>query len=146
VNETKNRGGRWLLSVLAVLALLGCLAPDRVSAQQRDPKRKVFAYGQTATAATALCTTASLTVSKETGAFRVTVALTGVNSVFNVQVINSAGDYTYTLALNAGTALTAGNLYTFTIGVDTNCTYNFTCTTTTTLAYFAVDESTGDGL
>jgi hypothetical protein len=147
-DSTKKRSaGRGLLSVLAILVLLGCWAPEQARAQQRDPQRKVVAYGQAVTGGVALCTSGALTVAKETGAFRITVAVAAgaTNSVFNVVVIPPSGA-SYTLALNGGTALTAGNIYTFTVGVDVNCTYDFTLTTTTTLAYLLVDESTSDGL
>lgn len=142
----KNKtSGRLAIFAAALLLLAGIGWGGRAQAQTRDPVRKVVAYDLDVTGAAAICTTA-LSVSKTTGALRITVALNTTDSVFNVQVINASPAKTYTLKLNSGTALTAGNLYTFTIGVDSGYTYNLTCTTTTKIAYLLVEESTSDGL
>lgn len=82
---------------------------------------------------------------RTTTAYRVTVCLTGTNSVFNL-VTEKASGTTYVCDFNNGTALVAGssnaggNLYTFTFGAHTDHTYNFQLETTTTIVYLLVEE------
>jgi hypothetical protein len=83
--------------------------------------------------------TSSLTPQASASELLVTIAVRDTNSVANVIVSTSAGT-TFTLALNDGTALTAGRIYTFGVGCDSNDTYNFTLSTTTHLARLYVHE------
>lgn len=112
-----------------------------------DPIRRGRIFDLPVTGAAAIFSSALTTKSNLTsGAYRITIGLSGTNSVVNVQVIQASPAKTYTLALNGGTTCTAGNLYTFTTGVDGFCSYNLTCTTSTTIAVLIVDEVISDGL
>ena len=91
--------------------------------------------------------TTGLTPSGLATAFRVTVSL-ATTSVFNVYVTN--GTTAYTQALNDGTSLTAGRLYTFTFGVSrttqggvTTLTYQFRVATDGIIQTLLVDEVCG---
>lgn len=132
--------GRVALAAFALLITAGLALADT-----RDPLRKGVIFDDDFSSAAAIFSEA-ISTAKTTGALRITVALTGTDSVFNLQVILASPAKTYTLALNDGTALVAGRLYTFTVGVDEGYTYNFTCTTGTRVAYLLVEESTSDGL
>jgi hypothetical protein len=82
----------------------------------------------------------ALTPSKA-AAYRFTIQLT-VSSIFNV-MIGKTGNTTQTCALNDNGALTAGALYTFTMGVDSDQTYNFQVETDGQIDILQVDEVTG---
>lgn len=80
----------------------------------------------------------------ESSAFRVTIALASTDSVVRVQV-NNGGTAVYG-RLNGGTALTAGNLYTFSFGASASLTFNIQAETSTTAAYVLIEEVTDDAL
>jgi hypothetical protein len=73
---------------------------------------------------------------KKNGAFRVTVILNG-NSTLKVTATQST---TMTGLLNAGVALTGGNVYTFSFGVRPDTSYNFQLGSNVAIDYFQVDE------
>lgn len=75
-------------------------------------------------------------------ALRITIGLSGTNSTVGVKVAAASGTpaTTYTLLLNGGTALGAGELYTFTLGVSSTYTYQIILTTGSTVAYCLVEE------
>lgn len=78
-------------------------------------------------------------------ALRVTIALVSTDSVLNVQVTNSSTG-AQTFALNNGTALTAGRLYTFEFGNEdkdpdgNTLRFNLQCATATTAGFVSVQE------
>jgi len=72
-------------------------------------------------------------------AYRVTVYVVGSDSVFNVDY----GTDLAPVALNSGTALVAGRLYTFTFAATSADALNFTLTTSTTLGRLIVEEIRG---
>lgn|SRR3990167_5860153 len=69
------------------------------------------------------------------GVFIVTVALT-TGSIFNVT--STDGSTSYTVGLNASTALNAGDAYTFCFGVRTGITYNFQVETDSAIRWLNV--------
>lgn len=141
IKRAATRGG--LLVLCLSLVLVAIYTPAK--AAPPDPIRRFRLFDTGVTGAASIATSSLTTKSTLTsGAYRVTVALSGTNSVFNLQA--TSGSTTVTTAFNGGTALTAGNVYTFTVGVDGAYTYNFTATTTTRVAYMIVDEVTSDGL
>lgn len=77
-------------------------------------------------------------------AFRVTVCLSGGDTVLAVRLDTSTTDYT--MNLNGGTALTADCLYTFTFAVDASLGYNFRVGTDCTIAYLLVEEVVNEAL
>jgi hypothetical protein len=66
--------------------------------------------------------------------------------VFNVVIDPVATGTTRTVDLNAGTALTAGNLYTFSFGATSAASFNFQVETSTTISYLLVEEIQDGGL
>lgn len=84
---------------------------------------------------------ASALVPSKAAAYRITVQLS-VGSIFNVMV-GKTGNTTQTCALNSNTALTAGATYTFSMGVDSDQTYNFQVETDGQIDLLQVDEVTG---
>lgn len=137
-----------LVLALCLMLGVGIVAKHATAA---DPIRRARVFDTAVTGAAPIVTGSITTKSTLTsGAYRITVALSGTNSVFNLQVIGAStepgGARTVTTAFNGGTALTAGQIYTFTVGADRQWTYNFTCTTTTRVAYLLVDEAVDDGL
>lgn len=85
-----------------------------------------------------------------TTALRITVVLESTNAVLNFRATD--GTNTVTGALNNGTALTAGQVYTFVVGLaatkdgTTALSYNFRIATNTTIGYMLVEQVTGDAL
>lgn len=73
-------------------------------------------------------------------AFRVTVAL-AVASVFNVRVTDGTDAFTW--GLNESVALNAGDLYTFTFGVQKGLSYNFQVETDGIIQFLLCEEITG---
>lgn len=84
-------------------------------------------------------------------ALRVTVALVDTASVFNMtftRTDSSGNSETQTFGLNGSVALSAGDLFTFTVGLedkiddadDAQLLVNFQCETTTTVGYLSVQE------
>jgi len=130
------------MAALAGLVLASCWLS--IPAAEARPQRKGFVYDSGVTGAAAILTS-SLVPNAPTVAYRITVALDTTDSVFNVTTVLS-GATSFTLALNNGTALTAGRLYTFSMGADRTVTHNFTCTTTTRVAYLLVEEIREDEL
>lgn len=135
-------------AAVAALALLfvGLVAVQlRLWPPQADAGERAIAhaavYDLPSVSATADILTSSITPKRESSALRITVALDTTDSVFNVTTTDTANSTTYTLDLNSGTALTAGNLYTFTVGCRRDCTYNFQVETGTNIAYLVVDEA-----
>ena len=84
---------------------------------------------------------ASALVPSKAAAYRITVQL-AVGSIFNVMV-GKTGNTTIACALNSNTALTAGATYTFSMGVDSDQTYNFQVETDGQIDLLQVDEVTG---
>lgn len=144
-NDHPRRWRFYLGALLALMLLPGLMRLSRAE----DPIRRGRVFDTSVSGTAAIFTSALTTKSTLTsGAYRVTVALSSTNSVFNLQVIGAStepgGARTVTTAMNGGTALTAGQVYTFVVGVDSRWTYNFTCTTSTRVAYLLVDEATTD--
>jgi len=89
--------------------------------------------------------TTSITPVYPASALRVTVCL-ATTSVFNVRVTD--GTTAFTMSLNSGATLTAGNLYTFAFGVHQKSnasppltlTYNFQVATTGVINFIMVEE------
>lgn len=83
-------------------------------------------------------------------ALRITVVLESTNAVLNFRATD--GTDTVVGALNNGTALTAGQVYTFVLGLaatkdgTTALSYNFRIGTNTTIGYMLVEQVTGDAL
>lgn len=80
-------------------------------------------------------------------AMRLTIALVSTDSVVNVQVNRTVSGVktAQTFSLNGGTALTAGDLYTFTWGTEYGdgtgtFSYNVQCATTTTAGIAFLQE------
>ncbi len=72
-------------------------------------------------------------------AYRMTIGLTGANSVVNVQI--SDGTNTVALDLRDGNVLTVGRAYTFVIGANSDFTYNFQAESSgVTVGYFLLEE------
>lgn len=156
----RARAVAMLALLLGLAALTACLAlPPRALAAPPAPTPRGVIFNlpvtgsSTAGVFSSALASASSTIggsAAPTSAYRVTVCVTGSNSVVSFQAIGNGA--TVTMSLNGGTALTAGCVYTFTVGVTgayTNggatsraLTYNVSVTTTTTLAYLIVDEVT----
>ncbi len=83
---------------------------------------------------------ADVSPSRTCGAFRITVGIkpAATASVFNVQV--NEGGTAILQSFNGGAALTVGALYTFTMGVHSDYTYNFQFATSTTIGILVVEE------
>lgn len=83
---------------------------------------------------------------KSSTAMRLTIAVVTTDSVVKVQLNGGSGPSAQTFALNDGTALTAGNLYTFQFGMDRTdgsgnaLTCNVQCATATTVGYASLQE------
>lgn len=135
----------------AILALLLAVPLLHASANEQVRKR-AREWNATAAADTdILSADIGVSVPNKSSAFRVTVALVSTSSVFNVVMTrtDSAGATTSnTFGLNGSTALTAGDLYTFTIGMEdkiadddaASFSLNFQCETATTAGYLSVQE------
>lgn len=134
---------------LAALPLVAFLAMWLASAARADMTSK-FRYGGTGLAAAANTDIlpADLGPSdpkRPSTAFRLTIALVTTSSVVNVQVTN-ASTGAQVFHLNAGTALTAGNLYSFEWGVENSAPsavgllFNVQAETATTAGYISLQE------
>lgn len=123
------------------LALFAAIWPPTaaVAAPPTDTITRAELHGY-AVSGTADILTSSATCSRPSAAYRLTIALDSTDSVVNVVVSTTGGDGSYVLDLNSGTALSAGNLYTFQWGVTENLRYNLQVETGTTLAYLLLEE------
>ena len=81
-----------------------------------------------------------LTSAYPVSAFRVTVRL-ATASVFNLHTTD--GTTAYVTGLNNSVALAAGDLYTFSFGVNNGLTYNFQVETDGIISILQVDEIPG---
>lgn len=70
-------------------------------------------------------------------AWRVTVCLT-TSSVFNMTI--TQGSTTFTCGINSSVALNAGDLYSFTLGVNPANSYNFQVETNSVIRILQIDE------
>lgn len=77
--------------------------------------------------------------------YRFTVALAGVNSIVYLRVTNVAAGTSANFAINGGTALTAGNVYTFIFNASAGYTYNFRVATNTTFGILNLDRMDAKG-
>lgn len=139
------RGGLLLGAVLGVAASVAVLSrPARAS--DIEPI-EVFSMFDTAVSSNAdICTTSLTPATPGTLAYRITIGLLETNSVVNVEVtVNSVSK---NFDLNSGTALTAGSLYTFTLGAigGGDYTYNLQCETSTRIGYLLIEEIRGGEL
>jgi len=143
-----TRRNKTIAALLAALFL--CAVPPLVNrATAADPAIGRVAITELPVTGAASILTSSITVhnapARPATALRITVGLINTNSVFNVEITGASGS-AVTYSLNSGTALTAGSLYTFVIGIDRQdqedaaLSYNFNATTTTTLGYLSVQE------
>lgn len=140
--STPRRAALWApLFLCALLLVLLCGLPLR--AQDRTTTRVDLRNLPVTGAAPVLTSSVGAGNAASVGvAYRVTVYVVGTNSVFNVDY----GTDLAPVAMNGGTALTAGVLYTFTFAATTNDALNFTFTTTTTLGRLIVEEIRGGAL
>lgn len=76
--------------------------------------------------------------------YRVTVALRATDSILYLRMTKSGGG-SYNYALNGGTALTAGNLYSFLVPANQTFTYNVRVGTSTTLGLLQIDRYVDGG-
>jgi hypothetical protein len=159
-NDSVRRTNRWPLFLLVgamLLALVAGLhdaqARQRAHEGRAGPKpaakgippvalREVIDYAVSSNANifTATTTTLRPTVEYPSVAYRVTVCLSGTNSVLHLEVDPVSTGTTRTFSLNSGVALTAGQVYTFTLGATRSCTYNLQCATGTTIGYLLLEE------
>lgn len=126
---------RTLAVVLSALGVVGVglavlSVPARADLPPPDPALTTYDVPVTAAANVA---TSSITFTHH-GAARLTLALTdatngGAASI--VDLVISDGTNTLSYALNDGTALDAGEVYTFSFGVNKDWTYNLSPRTTT---------------
>ena len=124
------------LALGAVLITLG------VTLQARADKPvlpKAFVYDLAATS-NANVLTSSLTTSQGTSALRITIGLTGTDSIVELRTIRNSDSVTIDFDLNDGTALTAGRIYTFTVGAANAASFNIQCETTTRVGVLIIDE------
>ena len=139
--------GRWLLAALLICSALVAGLTRPATASDIEPL-EVFSLFDTAVSSNADICTASLTPKTPgTLAYRITLGLTTTNSVVNVEVTGPTGA-SLNFDLNSGTALTAGNLYTFTFGAKGggDYSYNLQCETTTRVGYLLIEEIRGGEL
>jgi hypothetical protein len=129
-----------LLAALALIVALGvALTPARA---QNKPPGKVVELFDLPVTSNADILTSTFTAQRASVAYRATIAVSGTNSVVNVEIRDADGTpaTVYNLDLNSSTALTAGALYTFTFSGSDRFTYNVNCETSTTLAYLLIEE------
>lgn len=138
--------GRWLLAALLVVATLVSGLSSQATASDIEP-RTAFSLFDTGVSSNAdICTTSLTPATPGTLAYRITIGLLETNSVVNVEVtVNSVSK---NFDLNSGTALTAGSLYTFTLGAigGGDYTYNLQCETSTRIGYLLIEEIRGGEL
>lgn len=110
-----------------------------------DAKRVAFVYEGSAPGANTniLASNITPTTPSKATAYRITVVLETA-SVFNVRVTD--GTTANTWGLNASAALTASDLYTFTIGVHPTLQYNFQVETDGVIGLLLVEEVDGGAL
>lgn len=134
-----------LFAALLFAGLAGPTFLEHARADDTPPvKRAEIVNAAVLANADALATAIGPISTTPTVAYQITVGLITTDSVFNVKVMK-AGSTTRTYSLNSGTALVAGQLYTFQFGATSSCTYNFTCTTGTTIGLLLVEEIRGGG-
>ncbi len=125
------------LAALLLFCGLGLLLSPQALAGR--PAISRLAISDLPVASGADVSTSAITVKQDSGALRITVGLADTDSTLLVRATDSSGS-PVNLTLNNGTALTAGNVYTFTVGCHSEWTYDFRVGTTTHLAYLVVDE------
>lgn len=136
-----------------LLALLLCLvALPQIARAAGDPlpERAVDLRNLPVTGAASVLTSSltggrspdGSTVNYPSFAYRVTVCVTGTDSVFSVDF----GTDVVASKLNSGTALTADCLYTFTFAATSADSVNFVFATTTTVTRLIVEEIRGGGM
>lgn len=134
---------RLALVLFAALLVMGLnLGTPRVAQAQDRPTTRVDLRNLPVTGAAAVLSSTDTFVGGEphaSTAWRVTVYVVGTNSVFNVDF----GSDLAPVAMNGGTALTAGCLYTFTFAATKDDTINFTFTTSTTVGRLVVEQIRG---
>jgi hypothetical protein len=138
--------GRWLLAALLLVAALTAGVTRPAAASDIEPL-EVFSLFDTGVSSIADVCTSSLTPGTPgTLAYRITISLLNTNSVVNVEITKNSVSKNFDL--NAGTALTAGNLYTFTFGAKGggDYTYNLQCETSTRIGYLLIEEIRGSEL
>ena len=156
-----NRTAHLALALLAAGAVLTLSTYRPARAAPPDPIRRgvvedlAAAGGSTAGVFSSSITPLNVAGGNRTSALRITVALTGADSVLNLLV--TKGGKTLVLPLNGGSALTAATgVRTFTVGVAqavvsdagalSPLTYNLSLTTSTRVGLLVVDESPSDDL
>ena len=72
--------------------------------------------------------------------YRITIALVTTSAVLNMHVTQLSDSSTQDFAMNSGTSLTAGNLYSFTFGATAPFSYNFRVGTATTIGICTVER------
>lgn len=134
--------------ILATLLGLGILMASRAHAENVISSAKTWSSAATSNTDIFAADVSPANGSKyPASAWRLTIALVGTDSVVNVQVNRTvSGTKTaQTFALNGGTALTAGNLYTFSWGAEYQdgtgtFSYNVQAATTTTAGVAFMQE------
>ncbi|MBX3465288.1 MAG: hypothetical protein KF878_00125 [Planctomycetes bacterium] len=124
-----------LAGVLGVLGLLALVALPVALAGNPIHRGQVLSQ---AVAQDANVLSDSIKPTIPSAAYRLTIGVSGTASVVNVAI--TRGGTTVVLALNGGEELEAGKLYTFAFGAAQGFTYNFRCSTATTVAYLLVEE------
>lgn len=147
----------WLLALVA-FAWTAVHALRAEQARAIDPQRKAVLFdvaasgGSTANVITSSLTPLTLSNGTRSSCYRITVELSSGDSVFNMRVTRASDSKTITMGLNGGTALTAGNVYTFTVGITQSeqtgsaLTYNFSATSATRIGFLLVEEVQSDGI
>ena len=123
------------LALGAVLITLGVTLQARAD-KPVLPKASLFDVPVTSNAD---ILTSSLTTSQGTSALRITVGIPSGQSNSIVELVVTSGSVSFDLDLNDGTTLTAGRVYTFTVGVANNLSYNFQAETSTRMI-LTIDE------
>lgn len=144
----KSRLNRCLALILLAWVLSGALFPraylPEAQAAPAAVKRGLLYDMPVSDGANVFSDNLTHSVKGVSTAFRITVAVSGTDSTLIVRLDGSQTDYN--LVLNNGTALTAGNLYTFTLGVEASLGYNIRVGTATTLAYLLIEEVVDEAL
>lgn len=145
------------LAILVVALVVAFFAGGR-DARAIDPQRKAVLFdvaasgGSTANVITSSLAPLTLSNGTRSSCYRITVELSSGDSVFNVRVTRASDSKTITMALNSGTALTAGNVYTFVVGITQSdqtgsaLTFNFSATSATRIGFLLVEEVQSDGI
>jgi len=140
-----KRPWRAIVACVGVLALVG--VAGIVIAEDRPAIKRGVIWDQAATGGASILTNA-VVVTPGTSALRLTIALSGTNSVVGLLVTETGSGSTALVSLNDATALTAGNMYGFSVGVSGGggsgsppaFTYNVQTTSTTHVDYLVIDE------